>query len=97
MEDCRASQGAHCQTYQTRQEVGVEGSGHQGHHPDTHHRGQAVKVLVYLFKSSFLLSLPYKSDHHKAVAPHLVLGRFLVISLFEALGVFRPIIIFIPP
>ena len=41
MEDGRSSQRAHSQADQTGQEVRVKCPGHEGHHPDPHHAGQA--------------------------------------------------------
>ena len=44
MEDSRASQRAHSETYEAREKVGVEGSGHEGHHTHTHHAGQTEVI-----------------------------------------------------
>ena len=48
MEDCGARQRAHRQAYQTREKVGVESSGHEGHHADTDHTGQTEGIQSLL-------------------------------------------------
>ena len=86
MEDCGARQRAHRQAYQTREKVGVESSGHEGHHAHTHHAGQ-TEVIRSLLEAGDHCGCwsPDKGDHHHAVAPDFILRGFIVVS-----GLFWP-------
>ena len=48
MKDRRASQRAHGEANESREEVGVESPGHEGHHSNTNHAGQAEGISSLL-------------------------------------------------
>ena len=59
MEDSAAGEGAHGEADEAGQEVGVEGAGHEGHHPHPQHAGQAAtrqRLELQMINRPILLS-----------------------------------------